>query len=86
MFIEIERMNHQKFFLETERLYINVPEIINLDNWYNLQCDNEVVKHIRNGKSLDKLQVKKNLYNGSFPLDFFVKPFDRKIQRIGTYL
>ena len=26
------------------------------------------------------------LYNGSFPLDFFVKPFDRKIQRIGTYL
>ena len=25
-------------------------------------------------------------YVGSFPLDFFVKPFDRKIQRIGTYL
>ena len=25
-------------------------------------------------------------FNGSFPLDFFVKPFDRKIQRIGTYL
>ena len=55
-------MNDQKFFLETERLYLNVPKITNLDNWYNIQCNNEVVKYIRNGKPLDKSQVKKSLY------------------------
>lgn len=50
------------FLLETERLYINPPTTISLDNWYNLQCDHQVIQYIGNARPLSKLQLKKNLY------------------------
>ncbi len=56
--------------LETDRLYIKIPKITSLDNWYNLQCDHQVIKYIGNSKSLSKLQIKKNLYKN---IEYFKK-------------
>lgn len=44
--------------------------------------NHELVNLINGAKEKSSWKI----YIGSFPLDFFVKPFDRKIQRIGTYL
>ena len=48
--------------------------------------DSEKIFNEVKGKFYEVFSHDKVQYNGSFPLDFFVKPFDRKIQRIGTYL
>ena len=48
----------QSYLLETDRLYIKVPTITSLDNWYNLQCDHQVIKYIGNGKPLNSLSAK----------------------------
>ena len=55
-----------------------------LPNSMHYLSGNPISDALGNQKKVD--DAISTFYIGSFPLDFFAKPFDRKIQRIGTYL